>query len=130
MIILYTIEAGGKPRGPLSGHQVLKLFDAGEVTEDSPIRIARDADGVAGGPARPLGESQLFARFDQLRGAAATRPSVFLGEMARTLTAQAAELTAQAGELHAIRNHLLWMRITMGLVILIVTLYGIRITSR
>ena len=88
MATLYLVEVGGEPKGPLSGYEVLKLFDKGVIAKDARMCQAGDADLFTGPTARRLGRSELFGEFDRMRVLAATPPSHYLEELARVAAAQ------------------------------------------
>ncbi len=71
---MYLVEVGGKPRGPLTGYQVLKLFDGGKIRRDTRICLASDPDRFDGPSCRLFGESVLFTILDHLRAAVAIGP--------------------------------------------------------
>lgn len=63
MIMTYMVEVGSKTRGPLTGYQVVKLFDAGEIRRDTRICAPDDPRGFDGSSSRVLSQSSLFSKF-------------------------------------------------------------------
>lgn len=126
MIMLYVVECGGKPIGPLSGYDVCKMYDAGDIDQDTRVHRLGDPDGFSSKLSRRLGDTTLFTLFSGYRAVLATPPVAFMNEIAETIAAQTVVL-------NAIRSDLRYLRVVLGLIslmILSIVVFGFRISAR
>ena len=126
MIMMYVVECKGKPLGPLTGHHVCKMYDAGEIDKTTRVYRMGDPEGFYSKLSRQLVDTSLFAQFPSYRAVLATPPVAFMNEIAEAIATQAVIL-------HAIRSDLMYLRVILCVIMMMllsVVLFGFRISLK
>ena len=126
MTMMYVVECDGKPIGPISGHEVCQMFDAGDIDEDARVHMMGDPEGFSSKMSRNLGATSLYTKFQGYRVVLATPQAVLLNQIAETTVAQTAVLDA-------IRSHLVQLRLLLTLIslmLLSVVIFGFRVSLK